>query len=343
MNILVTGAAGFIGSNLIRWLLANTDHTLICIESFKPGMKSNPQRLQQALAGAPKTRYFVYEWDLTHTFSLPFIYQLKQHDIDVILNVASDSHVTRSITNPAACWFNNTALIYNMLDLAIALRSKLKAFIQVSTDEVYGDAGWDGPAHAEWDPIVPSNPYSASKAAQEALAISYFRTYGIPVIITNTMNVIGLWQDPEKFVPKAIKRILNEEQVEFHADITTDGYRIASRVWLDVENMACAMSFIIENLNKIVFDFRGKPPRFHLVGDTELSVLAISERLATLLGKTLKSKIVQGDNVRPGYDRRYALSDNNLKALGYTHPISLDDSLAKIINWVRQNPNWVYE
>jgi len=341
MNILITGTGGFIGANVVRWFATNTDHRLICLDSFKFGMKSNAERLKLALKDLPISRYTVMEWDLTHEFSPPFINQLLQQEIDVVLNIASDSHVTRSISNPAACWFNNCTLIYNMLELSCKLEPK--AFIQISTDEVYGDAGWDGPGHHEWDSIVPSNPYSASKAAQEALAISYFRTYGLPLVLTNTMNVVGIWQDPEKFLPKMIKRIITGETIQLHADSIDSQPKVAKRVWLDVENMACALSFIIQNLNKLTFDYRQRPPRFHLVGDDELSVLALTLKVGELLNIQPKYELVTGDKVRPGYDRRYALVDNNLKALGYRHPYSLDQTLNKIIAWIRNNPNWVYE
>lgn len=341
MNILITGTGGFIGSNVL-WYLANfTSHKLICLDSFKFGMKSNAERLKLALKDIPNSRYTVMEWDLTHDFSQPFVNQLLQHNVDVILNIASDSHVTRSISNPAACWFNNCTLIYNMLELSRKL--KPKAFIQISTDEVYGDAGWDGPGHPEWDAIVPSNPYSASKAAQEALAISYFRTYHVPLVLTNTMNVIGQWQDPEKFLPKMIKRILNDEVITLHADNIDATPKVATRVWLDVKNMACALSFIISNLDKLDFNPRQRPPRFHLVGDVELSVLELTRIVASLLDKEPKYELVQGDKERPGYDRRYALVDNNLKAMGYSHPIPLQTTLNHIVDWVIANPNWVYE
>ena len=250
-KLLLTGIGGFIGAHTAEWILKYTDWELIGIDSWKPHHKSDRNRLTAVLdnlSEAESSRLSIHRWDLSDEFSESFKRELlSRHGdgssltVDYIINMASDSHVTRSISEPGRCWINNCHLIYNMLELGRLLRPK--KFIQVSTDEVYGDAGWDGPGHAEWSTILPSNPYSASKAAQEALAVAYWRTYKLPVIITNTMNVIGEMQDPEKFLPRVISYLKEGKTLELHADGED---KIARRVWLDAKNMAAALTHICQ-------------------------------------------------------------------------------------------------
>ena len=351
-RVLLTGIGGFIGSHTAEWILRNTDWHLIGFDSCKASHKADRQRLTQVLDSLTAEgvdvagRLSVYRWDLAEEFSESFknklLGDLDGGAVDYVINMASDSHVTRSITDPGNCWLNNCKLIYNMLELArwLSEHGGIKKFIQISTDEVYGDAGWDGPGHPEWDTILPSNPYSASKAAQESLAISYWRTYSLPIIITNTMNVIGEMQDPEKFLPKALVKINSEEEMTIHGD---GPGRIAKRVWLDAKNMAAALTFICKNVEPEMYSLDSRPKRFHIVGETELDVLALAERLAEKLGKDLKHKLVRGDTVRPGYDRRYALVDNNLKAEGFVSPFSFDDTLERIIGWYTEHPEWLWD
>jgi len=343
MRVILTGVGGFIGAHVVRWILQNTDWDLVGIESWRPQHVNSSKRLQDAmsdLTSSQRSRFTLHRWDLTHEFTEPILRQIFCKETDVIISMASDSRVTYSVENPGETWFNNTQIAYNMLEMA--RKHPPKMFIQVSTDEVYGDAGWDNPGHHEWDTILPSNPYSASKAAQEALAISYWRTYNVPVVITNTMNVIGEMQDPEKFLPLAIKRIQAGEPMTLFGE--KDGKTTSRRVWLDAKNMAAALVHIINKVKPaLCTEAESRPDRFHVIGETELSVGELAQKVANKLDRPLKKKIVQGDKIRPGYDRRYALVDNNLKATGFSPPFTFDQTLDRIIDWVQANPHWVYE
>jgi dTDP-glucose 4,6-dehydratase len=345
MRVLLTGVAGFIGAHTTRWILEHTDWELIGIESWRPEHKNSSARLQDALAGLSEehlSRFKSFRWDLTHGFTPSIYNQLFKDNVDVIISMASDSRVTHSVSHPGETWFNNTQLAYNMLEVARKHCHALKMFIQVSTDEVYGDAGWDSPGHHEWDTILPSNPYSASKAAQEALAISYWRTYGVPVVITNTMNVIGEWQDPEKFLPLAIKRINSGEPMTLFGE--SDGKTTSRRVWLDAKNMAAAMVHICKHVTPTLCrEPQDRPDRFHVIGETELSVKELATLVAAKLDKPLIEHIVQGDKIRPGYDRRYALVDNNLKATGFQPPFTFDETLSRVIDWAKSHQHWIFE
>ena len=234
---------------------------------------------------------------VTHDLAAPFSEQMIDRigHIDYIVNMASESHVDRSITDPVPFVENNVALVLNMLEYARQIKPEI--FIQVSTDEVYGAAPTHD--HPEWSVILPSNPYSASKAAQEAIAISYWRTYDIPLIITNTMNNIGEMQDPEKFVPMLIKGIHNGDTVTIHG---TEEY-IGSRFYLHARNHADALLFLINqgaptkyvDNNEIVM-----PDRYNVVGDTEKNNLELAEEIAQLVGEPLKYKLVDFHQIRPG-------------------------------------------
>jgi len=342
-RVLLTGVGGFIGAHTVQWILQNTDWDLVGIESWRPEHVNSAKRLQDVLApltAEQRSRFTVHRWDLTHEFTKPICKQIFTKETDIIISMASDSRVTYSVNHPGETWFNNTQIAYNMLELA--KKHPPRMFIQVSTDEVYGDAGWDNPGHHEWDTILPSNPYSASKAAQEALAISYWRTYNVPVVITNTMNVIGEMQDPEKFLPLAIKRISAGEPMTLFGE--EDGKTTSSRVWLDAKNMAAALVHICNKVTPtLCTESESRPDRFHVIGETEMSVNDLAEMVAHKLDRSLLKTIVRGDKIRPGYDRRYALVDNNLKATGFRPPFEFSQTLDRIIKWVLDNPHWVYE
>lgn len=343
MRIILTGVGGFIGAHTANWILQKTDWEVIGIESWRPGHVNDGKRLQDALSGLSRSqlaRFKCYRWDLTHAFTPAITNLLFEKPVDCIISMASDSRVEHSLKNPGDVWYTNTQLAFNMLELARL--NPVKMFINVSTDEIYGDAGWEGEGHHEWDTILPSNPYSASKAAQEALAISYWRTYNVPVVITNTMNVIGEWQNPEKFLPKAIKRIHFGEPMTLFAE--SDGKRTSKRVWLDAKNMSAALVHICENVTPNMYEApQDRPQRFHIIGETELSVLDLATLVAQKMNKPLLKELVSGEKVRPGHDRRYALVDNNLKATGFKPPFTFSETLDRIISWVSSQPNWIYE
>lgn len=342
-RVLLTGVGGFIGAHTVNWILKQTDWEIVGVESWKPTFRSSGARLQAALADLTlehRSRLKLYAWDLTHPFTEPIRRQLFAEPIDVIVSMASDSAVSKSVHDPGACWHNNCALVFNMLELA--RHNPVGMFVQISTDEVYGDAGWDSPGHCEWDTILPSNPYSASKAAQEALAISYWRTYDIPLVITNTMNVIGEWQDPEKFLPLAIKRISCGEPMTLFSE--PDSKTTSRRVWLDAKNMAAALVHICDHVSPVLCrEPQVRPERFHVIGDTELSVQDLAQLVADKLGKPLFTQFIQGQQVRPGYDRRYALVDNRLRATGFVPPFSFEVTLDRILEWSKNTQNWIYE
>lgn len=331
-RVLLTGASGFFGSHLLRHLLFKTDWEFVCIVSWKH--KGTPERVQNALHGYEDRKVDIIWHDLEAP--LTEITKKRLGKIDYILNIASNSHVHRSIDNPGEFIVGNTLVAYHMLELAREIKPSL--FLQFSTDEVYGVAP-EGVNHKEWASIIPSNPYSASKACQEAIAISYWRTYNVPVVITNTMNLFGETQDAEKYTARLIKNIHNDELVTVHGSEKD----IGSRFYLHARNGADAVYFILENLPPKLYN-EGEnllPDRYNIVGDVEVDNLSLAKLVAKMLGKELKYELVDFHKGRPGHDRRYALDGTKLKEAGWVAPMEFEESLKRSIEWTLKNPQWL--
>lgn len=332
-TVLITGSAGFVGHHLVRHILNETDWNIVGLDSFSH--KGDSLRVIR------DPRYRVFCTDLAGPIS-PRLANLIG-DITYIINAASESHVDRSIEYPVETIKNNTALIVNMLEYARTIKN-LKAFIQISTDEVYGAAP-NGYNHKEWDMILPSNPYSASKAAQEAIAIAYWRTYGIPLMITNTMNMFGETQDPEKYIPGCIKKIASEQTVTVHGNATL----IGSRKYLHALNHADALLFILKNVIPSMYKFDPTntttciPTRFNVVGDVEMNNFEVAKLIANLMGKQLKYQFqdFHALSTRPGHDMRYSLDGTMLAKLGWKAPFSFEESIQKTIQFYQNHREWL--
>lgn len=302
-RVLLTGASGFIGSGVLDYLLAHTDWEFTCVCSWRH--HGNPLHI------TPNERVQVVTHDLTGP--LPDLGMFNH-----ILNLASESHVDRSITHPVEFIENNVSSVINMLEYA--RRYEPEIFLQFSTDEVYG-----AQEHKEWDVLLPSNPYAASKAAQEMIAIAYWSTYGVPLVITNSNNIVGPHQHREKFVPKLIDLIANDQLVTIHTSNGVPG----KRFYNPVENVADALLFI---LHHILPNSTGRPVRFNLPGGHELDNLEMAELIAALLNKPLHYQLVDAETVRPGYDQFYPETEGKLTQLGWTPPFDLATELRIIVH-----------
>jgi len=335
-TVLITGLGGFIGSHVLAHILKKTDWYVIGVASWKH--MGTPERiLEDETYQANKDRVAIITHDLQSPFTEQTLWGLKRTNVDYILNIASDSHVDRSITDPVPFVQNNVNLALTMMELARIV--KPKAFIQFSTDEVYGAAPM-GVNHAEWSPIIPSNPYSASKAAQEAIMISAWRTYGVPLIITNTMNVFGERQDKEKFLAMCISKINRGDILTIHGNKDF----IGSRYYIHARNVADGLIYILENLPPKMYTDGGsvdRPDRYNLVGEREINNLEIAKMIAEIIGKPLEYELVDFHAGRPGHDRRYALDGAKLALAGWKPPLSIQDSLARYVNWTLKNPQWL--
>ncbi len=331
-RVFLTGAGGFVGHHTLEHILKTTDWNVVISDSFRH--RGVTDRITSISCWeAERHRVQLITHDLTVPFSDVMIKEMGH--IDYIISMASDSHVDRSITDPAPFIMNNVALVVNMLELARKIQPEV--FLHVSTDEVYGPAP-AGYAHKEWDTILPSNPYSGSKAAQEAACISYWRTFGVPVIITNTMNIIGERQDPEKFVPKIMYCLEKNVPMTIHG--TPEN--IGSRFYLHARNQADALVFILKNLSAVSYPNSDRPDKYHIVGEREVNNLEMAQMVAEFWGKELKFEFEDFHTTRPGHDLRYALDGTKLAEAGWKAPMPLEKSLQTTVEWTKKHPEWLW-
>lgn len=337
MRVLLTGGGGFLGHHALLYLLKTTDWDFVVTDSFRHvGISA---RIRQVFNELPNEIGRVKV--ISHDLSVPIDNITKKEfgKIDTIINIASLSHVDDSIQNPVPFVQNNINLILNILEYAKNLDS-LSTLIHVSTDEVFGDSS----GHLEWDPIIPSNPYSASKASQEAIVQSYWRTYDLPCIITNATNMFGERQDNKSFIPKAIGYILNNKTIPIHSKVIDGKRQVSSRYYIYTQNQVDAIKFIIEkfaqsphkfsdNLNRIL--------KFNVAGDIELYNDLVAQKIANILNKEVFLEYVDPTDHRPGLDIKYGLNGDKLRLLGWKQPFSFEDSLEKTVLWSKNNTDWL--
>ena len=332
MRILVTGGAGFVGHHLVEHLLQSTSHDLVVVDSLTYAGRTD--RLTDTAGYDPDRVDLVW-----HDLRAPIWAHLDDRigHVDAVLHLASESHVDRSITDPVPFVHNNVDVTLTMLEWART--RKLSHFVQVSTDEVYGPAA-PGQRHREWDPMIPSNPYAASKAAQEMLCVSYWRTYGVPVVLTNFMNMFGERQHPEKFVPLVLRHLVGGSPVPLHARPVDGGWEPSSRHWLHARNHADSLRWMLEHTTPARYPDVDRPDKWHVAGD-ELDVLQMAEKIARAAGKVLAWEWVDYHTSRPGHDHRYALDPSKIHAAGWVPPVGLDESLDRTVRWMLKHPEWL--
>ena len=334
MRCFLSGASGFVGSHVLRHLLVNTEARITCPVTFRH--KGTPRRIDLAIGDNPEYRDRVDILTLDLTAPIDSVTEAMIGPVDYILNVASESHVDRSITDPGPFIRNNVELITNVLDYA--RRVKPRMVLQMSTDEVYGPAHGSH-RHTEWEKIAPSNPYSASKAAQEAIAFSYWRTFGLPVVVTNTMNIIGESQDREKFVPKTIRSIMDGQPMTVHC--APDGTP-GSRFYLHARNLADAWLHLMNTHTPQMYPGHDEPSRFNIVGEKEVDNVTMVELIAEAMGAPAPEiERVSFHASRPGHDLRYALDGSKLAATGWKAPVPFEESLTRTVRWYLDNPAWL--
>ena len=335
-RVCLTGVGGSIACHFLAHIFHNTDWDIVGIDSFRH--KGWTDRVRVMIDSHPewKERLTVITHDLTAPIS-PIMREKIGH-IDYIINMASQSDVEASIQNPVPFIKNNVDLAISMLEYAREVKPEV--FIQISTDEVYGaSASKFGDLRKEWDPIIPSNPYAASKAAQEAIATSYWRTYGVPVIITNTMNNFGEYQQPSKFPVMIQKAVMKGEEITIHG---REGH-IGSRSYIHSRNFADAILFLLKNCppHMHVANTADRPDRYNIGGERQLDNLELAQLIAKLMGKELKYKLVDSHTARPGHDPHYGLDSTKLYSLGWKAPVDFETSLKNTIDYQTEHKEWI--
>jgi dTDP-glucose 4,6-dehydratase len=315
MKLVITGGAGFIGSNFVRHILAR--HPKYSIRNLD---KLTYSGNLHTLADVAKNK--------RHTFVRGDICDRRKAEqvlkgADAIVHFAAESHVDRSILDSTA--FIKTNVLGTQCLLDAARHAGIKRFVLVSTDEVYGSAP-TGEKFTETSHLAPNSPYASSKAGADLLARAYFRTYGFPVIITRCTNNYGPYQYPEKFIPLIISRAMKGESIPVYGD----GLQI--RDWIHVMDHCAGLDAVLHE---------GREGEIYNLGaGNEWTNIDIARHILKLVGKP--ESLLKYVQDRPGHDRRYALaSDKAEKELGWSPKISLDDGLTQTVDWYLSNSDWI--
>ncbi|HHV64066.1 MAG TPA: dTDP-glucose 4,6-dehydratase [Peptococcaceae bacterium] len=321
--IMVTGGAGFIGSNFIRYFMeSHPDYLIINYDNLTYAGNLNNV---QDLAGSSK--YVFIKGDICDTEQVEKV--LKDYDPEYVLNFAAESHVDRSINDPLL--FGKTNVL-GTLNLLYCLQKHWqgdgytsKRFLQVSTDEVYGSIANLEDYFDEESNLLPNSPYSASKAGADLLGRAFYRTYNFPIIITRCCNNYGPYQYKEKFIPNSIIKALKDEPIPIYGDGTN------RREWIHVTDHCAAIDQVL---------FGGKPGEIYNIGSgEEVSNLEMAEMILKYLGKPTDAIVKVAD--RPGHDWRYALNSDKIKSFfQWKCNYSLTEGIKETIKWYQENRDW---
>ncbi|KAF5046451.1 MULTISPECIES: dTDP-glucose 4,6-dehydratase [unclassified Methanoculleus] len=314
MTMLVTGGAGFIGSNFICHMLAEHPETpIVNLDALT--YAGNPESLRDV---ADNPNYTFVHGDICDPGTVAAVF--RNHPIKTVVHFAAESHVDRSIADGSTFVRTNVLGTFTLLDYA--LKHGVRRFIHVSTDEVYGSTP-EG-SFVETDNLNPSSPYSSSKAGSDLLARSFFITHGLPVIVTRCTNNYGPYQFPEKLIPLFATNLLEGKKVPVYGT----GKNI--RDWLYVLDHCRAIDFILQH---------GEPGEvYNIGGGAEKTNLEITEKILELLGKD--ESMIEYVPDRKGHDFRYSLDFGKLRALGWEPAYTFDDALAATIEWYAENEWW---
>ncbi|PCN45531.1 dTDP-glucose 4,6-dehydratase [Brevibacillus laterosporus] len=325
MKVLVTGGAGFIGSNFIHYLLHQYPHYKIINLDYLT-YAGNLENLQD-IEEHPHYRFVrgsIYDKKLVEKLlsGEKALYSDDETPIDLIINFAAESHVDRSISDPS--YFVKTNITGTQVLLEFAKRYKIKQFFQVSTDEVYGSLDETG-LFTEDSPLAPNSPYSASKAAADLLVRSYHQTYDMYTNITRCSNNYGPYQFPEKLIPLAITNAIAYENIPVYGD----GLHV--RDWLHVEDHCRAIDLVMHS---------GKPGEvYNIGGNNEWTNLSLLQTLLRELHR--EENLLQFSKDRPKHDRRYAIDSTKIRTeLGWEPIHTFEEGLANTIRWYQQNEQW---
>ena len=310
-RLLVTGGAGFIGSNFARFLLGRGDSEVVVFDKLT--YAGNPANLAD-LQGSARFRFI--QGDICD----PDAVQEAVQGCDAVVNFAAETHVDRSLLDPAA--FIHTNVYGTWVLLEAARQGAVRRFVQVSTDEVYGEvpAGYS----TEADPLRPRSPYSASKAGADMMVLAYVATYGLHASITRGSNTYGPYQFPEKVIPLMITNAMEERPLPVYGD----GRQV--RDWIHVEDHCAGIEAVLR---------RGEPGEaYNVGGGNPRENLDVIRTILRILGRP--DSLVRHVTDRPGHDRRYALATGKLRALGWQPTIDFEEGLRRTVAWYQEHHTW---
>ena len=332
-RICITGLCGFVGHHIVEHILKETDWEIVGIDKLT--YASNGFERIKDIDAYDDKRFKLFTADFTKPIDECLAREIGE--IDYILHMGAETHVDTSITDPGRFVQANVMGTYEMLEYARKLKG-LKKFIFFSSDEVYGPAPSDY-EYKEGDRYNPGNPYAATKASAECLCSAYANTYRLPIVITNSMNVFGERQHPEKFIPLVINKVLTGEKVSIHSN--KEKTKAGSRFWIHGRNVASAILFIINNTTETLDTYDASKGKFNIVGEKEVDNLEMAQFISMVLGKELKYEMLDFHSSRPGHDLRYGLDGRKMKELGWKSKRGFEESLKKTIEWTVKNDKWL--
>jgi len=327
--ILVTGGAGFIGHHLVEKLLEKTSCNIVSLDRLD--VSGNLNRLADVIEKNPqwKQRLSIVWHDLKASLNDMIVKQIGP--VNYVFHLAAGSHVNRSIDYPMEFVLDNVVGTANILDYArLSLKDSLEMFLYFSTDEVFGPAP-EGVFYKENDRYDSGNPYSATKAGAEELCVAYANTYKMPVIISHTMNVFGIRQHPEKFIPLIIQKVRDSETLTIHADSTCT--KPGARHYIHASDVAEAVLFLMENYTV--------GEKYNIVGKEETDNLQLAQIIAGVIGKPLKYEMVDFHSSRPGHDLRYAMCGQKMRDMGWEPTKSLTERIGEVVRWTLNSRDWL--
>lgn len=320
MRYLVTGGAGFIGSNFVRYLFKKygEDAQVVNLDKLTyAGIRENLAEYEG------KANYRFVHGDIAKPEDVTEAYKgVDGSGVDVVVNFAAETHVDRSLMEAGTFIETDVHGVLVLLEEARKHAPRLKRFIQISTDEVYGSI--DTGSFSETDPLNPRNPYSASKAGGDRMAYAYSQTYGLPVVVTRASNNFGPWQYPEKLIPLFVTNAIDDQPLPLYGD----GRNV--RDWLYVEDHCGAVDFLIEH------GVDGET--YNIGGGNERENRDITQKILELTGKpdTLIKRVAD----RQGHDRRYSIDMSKVESMGFRCATNFDDALRRTVQWYVENETW---
>jgi dTDP-glucose 4,6-dehydratase len=312
VKLLVTGGSGFIGSNFVRHVLAShpDDHVVNLDKLTYAGNPANLADLER------DPRYTFVRGDICDAA----VVREAIRGVDAVVNFAAESHVDRSLMEPDAFLKTDVYGVFTLLEAVKELR--IGRFLHISTDEVYGSV--ERGSSRESDPVRPTNPYSASKAGGDLLALAYWQTHRLPVLITRSSNNFGPYQYPEKVIPLFVTNALEDKPLPLYGD----GRNV--RDWLYVLDNCAALDLVLHKGNE------GEV--YNIGGGHEVENVVLTRQILQLTGKP--ETLIKPVKDRPGHDRRYSVDSKKIRQLGWTPRHRFGDALAATVAWYREHPTW---